>query len=1215
MAEAAEKSRPLLSGAPSAVKSEETDTVAVKLVLDGEIADDVVIRGSWDDWSRDWQLERNKKTLENRFCLDLPGGYYEYKYRGGRRWFCDKSKPMVRNAFGTHNNYMEVKKVPESASTLVQGLRSKVAHANVKIQKKVDLEILPSGKDKTQEETAVMDVEKQSQDTDGFETLENDLEVKKVSDDVSTNKVAHVSVRIEKKIDLETVDIEEPGSKLEYETKRQDETFQDKKKTQESVDVEILKASECSAQTGRETEATKPVHGTKEGSAVSDPSLALVQTEKDDIVFISNDRKSDIKALIETAKEDVNVMEAALYNMEVLHADMVEYKSVLQTVEKSEEEGDLDATGKVVSAGRIYQDLKKNLEEEASKEEVPLSENEGQKSVPDTTKKPQQKAYAETSEQNNINEKPVSDRAHPTEDLDFAIIPLPDVKDDATVQDICGWLDESVSPQMTSPTSTTSSSNGWIVVDELEDDATPQASVSHESVEEVILDADEILKEISITETSTDETIVTTQGIAYKVQDTGVIETTPSDKTTENGDEMLKESSTTEAPLDETVMTIQDEVDNLQDTATGKAPSSENTMTIAHIKMVEQMEDMTATEASSPLEERVKDFAPAVGGTEVKLTWKGESRGDLFVQGSWDGWRQCYKLKKSEGEVQSVTLTLPVGLHEYKFRTGNNWFHDETKPTMLNAFRTLNNILQVSGETTEETISLEVTMPDDTLDTEENNDFTKAPTLAETTGDVVTDMVVMEDKMSSQKPVSDGVHQKDNMDFSMLQGEKADATVQDIIEEYEQNITAELKPAEDPTSTDSESNGWTVVDNSEDKVTIKPPELHETVLKLIQQEVEMYENISITETDETAMGRQHLVDKIQDTAISATTPTDKTTEKDEVFEEISITETPLGETVMGTQDIVDTIQDAVISKTAAQEKTTEKDEMSEEICMGQIPIEEMAMDAQDITVKIQDTTISETTPPDQPTDKATISIVEMKEDMAAVEILPLEEADVVLDVAQMLEEMLTVPTSSPVNMAEMGSSEIAVNTTVSDTTVHAETADVEAPIARMSDEMAKVAVSSALKISGKLSPEILASTTSDTMVPVEAAEVVPTTTRMSEETDKVATSTAANMPAKQLPEILETTASKTMDPVETAGIETTIAKMSEEMTKVTTSSAVEMSAKPLSKHADTSTGEAAETAAVGSTEVRLVWKGETRGDVFVQGSWDGWRQSYHLNKR
>ncbi|XP_035659319.1 uncharacterized protein LOC118404356 [Branchiostoma floridae] len=1169
MAEATEKSRPLPGGAPSAVKSEETDTVAVKLVLDGEIADDVVIRGSWDDWSRDWQLERNKKTLENRFCLDLPCGYYEYKYRGGRRWFCDKSKPMVRNAFGTHNNYMEVKKVPESASPLVQGLRSKVAHANMKIQKKVDLEILPSGKDKKQEEIAVMDVEKQFQDTDEFETLENDLEVKKVSDDVSTNKVAHVSVRIEKKIDLETVDIEEPGSKLEYETKRQDETSQDKKKTQESVDVEILKASECSAQTGQETEATKPVHGTKEGSTVSDPSLALVQTEKDDIVFISNDRKSDIKALIETAKQDVNEMEAALYNMAVLHADMVEYKSVLQTVEKSEEEGDLDATGKIVSAGRIHQDLKKNLEEEASKEKVPLSENEGQTSVTDSTERTEQKAYTETSELDKITEKPV----HPREDLDFAIIPLPDEKDDATVQDICGGLDERVCPEMTSPTSATSSSNGWIVVDELEDEATPHASVQHESVEEVIQHADEILEEISITETTTDETIVATQGIAYKVQDTCVIETTPSDKTTENGNEMLKESSTTEAPLDETVMTTEDVVDNLQDTATGEAPSSENTVKIADIKMVEQMEDMTATEASSTLEERVKDVAPAVGGTEVKLVWKGESRGVLYVQGSWDGWRQAHKLTKSEGEVQSVTLTLPVGLHEYKFRTGNNWFHDETKPTMLNAFRTLNNILQVSGETSEETISLEVTMPDDTLEatdlcTKENNDFTKAPTLAETTGDVVSAMVVMEDKMSSQKPVSDGVHQKDNMDFSMLQGEKADATVQDVIEESGENITAELKPAEDPTSTDSENNGWTVVDNSEDEATTKPPESHESVQKLIQEEVEMFE-ISITETDETVMGSQDVVDKIQDTAISAKPPTDKTTEKDEMFEDISM-----------------------------------------------MPTEKMAMDAQDITVKIQHKTISETTPLDQPTDKASISIVEMIEDMAAIEILPLEEADVVLGGAQVTEETCTVSTSSPVNMTEIGSSEVAeksVNTTKGETKAPVETAGVEAPIARMSDEMAKVAVSSALKISGKLSPEILASKTSDTMVPVEAAEVVPTTTKMSEETDKVATSSAANMPAKQLPEILETTASKTMDPVETAGIETTIAKMSEEMAKVTiTSSAVEMSAKPLSKHADTSTTEAAETAAVGGIEVKLTWNGETRDDVFVQGSWDGWRQSYNL---
>ncbi|CAH1247575.1 PRKAB2 [Branchiostoma lanceolatum] len=113
MTETTQKSSPLPSEASSAVKPEITDSVAVKLVLDGDIADDVVLRGSWDGWSKDWDLARNKKTLENSVCLNLPCRYYEYKYRGGRRWFCDKSKPMVPNVFGTLNNYMEVKKVPE----------------------------------------------------------------------------------------------------------------------------------------------------------------------------------------------------------------------------------------------------------------------------------------------------------------------------------------------------------------------------------------------------------------------------------------------------------------------------------------------------------------------------------------------------------------------------------------------------------------------------------------------------------------------------------------------------------------------------------------------------------------------------------------------------------------------------------------------------------------------------------------------------------------------------------------------------------------------------------------------------------------------------------------------------------------------------------------------------------------------------------------------
>ncbi|XP_078585731.1 5'-AMP-activated protein kinase subunit beta-1-like [Branchiostoma floridae x Branchiostoma japonicum] len=81
----------------------------------------------------------------------------------------------------------------------------------------------------------------------------------------------------------------------------------------------------------------------------------------------------------------------------------------------------------------------------------------------------------------------------------------------------------------------------------------------------------------------------------------------------------------------------------------------------------------------------------------IKLLWKGEGNGgDVYVQGSWDGWRRSHKLKRGE---YSVTLKLPTGLHEYKFRIGNNWFHDNSKTTVANCFNTLNNVINVTMTT------------------------------------------------------------------------------------------------------------------------------------------------------------------------------------------------------------------------------------------------------------------------------------------------------------------------------------------------------------------------------------------------------------------------------------------------------------------------------------------------------------------------------------
>ncbi|XP_035659321.1 protein P200-like [Branchiostoma floridae] len=80
----------------------------------------------------------------------------------------------------------------------------------------------------------------------------------------------------------------------------------------------------------------------------------------------------------------------------------------------------------------------------------------------------------------------------------------------------------------------------------------------------------------------------------------------------------------------------------------------------------------------------------------VKFSLRGKISGDVFVLGSWDGWSQATKLDKSDETLENSTrLSLPCGYYEYKFKIGDHWIHDNTKPTVVNKFRTLNNFVHV----------------------------------------------------------------------------------------------------------------------------------------------------------------------------------------------------------------------------------------------------------------------------------------------------------------------------------------------------------------------------------------------------------------------------------------------------------------------------------------------------------------------------------------
>ncbi|XP_019636992.1 PREDICTED: uncharacterized protein LOC109479469 [Branchiostoma belcheri] len=429
---------------------------------------------------------------------------------------------------------------------------------------------------------------------------------------------------------------------------------------------------------------------------------------------------------------------------------MVQYKTVLESFEESQDDDDLNTTPQVESAGRDNQAFRTNLEDEAFTEEVPLSTDDVQKPIPNTDEQPKQMAFTDTTESDKMKpeEKPVSDRVHTPEDTVFSMIELPDEKDDTNIEDV---VEES-------ETDLEIDNNGWSVVSENETAPAGDTAMKGNTDEE------EAGKNTTITEISApdDNTAAaeTAQPAEATVLEKTEMETAPetlaSDETFLSDNQILKDTTVTK-------------------TTTSDDPPEKNLSEFA-----EKPVDGTETEPA-----RSSDAA-MLECIDVKLVWKGATSGDVVLQGSWDGWRRAYKLNKSDQGEYSMSLKLPFGQHEYKFRVGKSWIEDETKPTVPNVFGTQNNILKVpdipemdnkTEETkpTDETILKQTpcvegaeettyTVRPQTEDTIEDkpitealfvernmndSDLTKAPTSEETSGEVGPVTVIKEDETAS----------------------------------------------------------------------------------------------------------------------------------------------------------------------------------------------------------------------------------------------------------------------------------------------------------------------------------------------------------------------------------------------------------------------------------------------------------------------------------
>ncbi|XP_019630605.1 PREDICTED: uncharacterized protein LOC109474700 [Branchiostoma belcheri] len=83
----------------------------------------------------------------------------------------------------------------------------------------------------------------------------------------------------------------------------------------------------------------------------------------------------------------------------------------------------------------------------------------------------------------------------------------------------------------------------------------------------------------------------------------------------------------------------------------------------------------------------------------VTVVWKGMPSEETFLFGSWDSWENGRPVtERDNSDEHDVVLELAPGRYEFKYKSNSGvWFHDPAKPTTVNAFGTLNNVLDVPG--------------------------------------------------------------------------------------------------------------------------------------------------------------------------------------------------------------------------------------------------------------------------------------------------------------------------------------------------------------------------------------------------------------------------------------------------------------------------------------------------------------------------------------
>jgi len=104
-----------------------------------------------------------------------------------------------------------------------------------------------------------------------------------------------------------------------------------------------------------------------------------------------------------------------------------------------------------------------------------------------------------------------------------------------------------------------------------------------------------------------------------------------------------------------------------------------------------QDEDPTVVQMTS-----VDSFSSAPAPTTVQ--WEQHHGGHVvFVTGAWDNWRSKTPLTRANPADPFVAvLSMPVGVHQYKYIVDGNWMHNPLAPTQTDQHGNLNNIVEVT---------------------------------------------------------------------------------------------------------------------------------------------------------------------------------------------------------------------------------------------------------------------------------------------------------------------------------------------------------------------------------------------------------------------------------------------------------------------------------------------------------------------------------------